>query len=485
MDETPSNLSRNDNPYVHSDGNQRLAGKAFADRTWSWLLGNVILPAGDAAFGQRMLSRLRFLEQAQWWDRERLHAERDRRLSGLMTVAYDQVPYYRQLMDQAGVKPNDIRCPADLSKIPITTKAMLRAGYPHRTTRDTGQRTYESHTSGSTGENFAVLEDAATRGSYLSSFLLSLQWAGWEIGERHLQTGMTLTRNLPRRLKDRLLRCHYVSAFDLDDNHIDRALDIVEQKRIEHLWGYAASLYFFAKRALERGWNRRLRSAVTWGDNLYPHYRETIERAFQVRVLDTYGIGEGTQVSAQCGQGGYHIHTLDVVVEYVDDRGNPVPPDQAGNLILTRLHPGPMPLIRYQVGDVGISGDQAPCPCGRGFDRMQAILGRDTDVVLTPSGNRLIVEFFNGIIDDVPEVDSFQVIQERLDCISVRVVPRAGFTDQTKAGLVSAMKQNGAADLEIHVQCVDEIRLTPGGKRRYVISKLPNPVFPTAASSGM
>src|ERR1700730_10210666 len=103
MDETPSNLSRNDNPYVHSDGNQRLAGKAFADRTWSWLLGNVILPAGDAAFGQRMLSRLRFLEQAQWWDRERLHAERDRRLSGLMTVAYDQVPYYRQLMDQAGV----------------------------------------------------------------------------------------------------------------------------------------------------------------------------------------------------------------------------------------------------------------------------------------------------------------------------------------------------------------------------------------------
>jgi phenylacetate-CoA ligase len=239
-------------------------------------------------------------------------------------------------------------------------------------------------------------------------------------------------------------------------------------------------LYYFACRAAEKGWNRKLRSIVTWGDNLYPHYRQTIESAFGIRVTDTYGIGEGIQVSAQCGQGAnYHVHTLDCVVEYLDDDGYPVPPSQGGNLILTRLHPGPMPLIRYRVGDLGVAGDQSACACGRGLDRMQAVLGRDTDVVLTPSGNRLIVEFFNGILDAVPQVESFQVLQETLDSIFVRVVPRRNFTERTKSDIIAAMKQNGAADLRIEIDCVDEIPLTPGGKRRYVISKLARPQIGT------
>ncbi len=454
----------------------RRPENGLTDRTWSWFLRNIMLPLGDLAFGQRMLARLKFLEQAQWWDRDRLHAERDRQLGQLMTTAYHEVPFYRTLMDQVRMKPGDFRTVADLSRLPVCTKGMLRAGYPHLTTRPTGQKTYEAHTSGSTGQNFAVMEDAETKGWYLASFLLSLEWAGWEIGEAHLQTGMTLTRDLSRRLKDRLFRCHYVSAFDLDDRHIDQALDELDSRKIEHLWGYAASLYYFARRAAEKGWNRKLRSVVTWGDNLYPHYRETITGAFGVRVTDTYGIGEGTQVSAQCGHdGNYHVHTLDCVVEYVDDDGRPVPPHQGGNLILTRLHPGPMPLIRYRVGDLGVAGDQSECGCGRGLDRMQAILGRDTDVVLTPSGNRLIVEFFNGIIDDVPEVESFQVLQDTLDSIQVRVVPREGFTEKTKSEIVTAMKRNGAADLRIEIDCVDEIPLTPGGKRRYVISKVAQP----------
>ena len=105
-------------------------------------------------------------------------------------------------------------------------------------------------------------------------FMLALRWAGWQIGERHMQTGMTLDRSWDRRLKDSILRCDYVSAYELDDDHLDAALDVLDTKKIEHLWGYPGSLYFLAKRALQRGWNRPLRSLVTWGDNLFKHYRE-------------------------------------------------------------------------------------------------------------------------------------------------------------------------------------------------------------------
>ena len=131
-----------------------------------------------------------------------------------------------------------------------------------------------------------------------------------------------------------------------------------------------------------------------------------------------------------------------------------------------------MPLIRYRVGDIGISGSQLPCACGRGLDRMQEISGRDSDVVLTPSGNRLIVEFFNGIIDDFQQVKAFQVVQESIDSIEVALVTDSSFSEQTGGELIAAMQRNGAADLRIHISYVQNIPLTPGGKRRFVINKI-------------
>jgi phenylacetate-CoA ligase len=103
---------------------------------------------------------------------------------------------------------------------------------------------------------------------------------------------------------------------------------------------------------------------------------------------------------------------------------------------------------------------------------MQSIEGRDTDVVLTPSGNRLIVEFFNGIIDDVPEVDSFQVTQETRDAIKLALVPRPGFSVATQHHILEMMKNSGAHDLDVQIEVVERIPLTPGGKRRYVVSKV-------------
>ena len=340
---------------------------------------------------------------------------------------------------------------------------MLRAAYPDRVTRPTGRRTYEAGSSGSTGANFYVREDAPTAGRYRAAFLLALEWAGWRIGDAHVQTGMTLRRSRDRRLKDRLLRCHYVSAFDLSDASLDATLDLIERRRIFHLWGYPGSLYFLAARAIRRGWNLPLRSLVTWGDNLYPHYRGTIEAAFGTRVFDTYGCGEGIQIAAQCGHASnYHIFTTETIVEFVD-----------GSLIVTRLWPGPMPLIRYRIGDLGAAGGTAPCPCGRGFDLLAGIEGRDTDVVVTPAGNRLIVHFFTGILEHFHEIACFQVVQSERDSILLRLVPAEGcaVTPELEAEIVRRFEARGMREMKVHFEITDEIPVAPSGKRRFVIAE--------------
>ena len=89
---------------------------------------------------------------------------------------------------------------------------------------------------------------------------------------------------------------------------------------------------------------------------------------FGCRVTDTYGCGEGMQIAVpQCGRndGAYHIFMPHVALEIVDDHGEPVAPGAVGHIILTRLDPGAMPLIRYRIGDMGVKGPDEVCPCGR------------------------------------------------------------------------------------------------------------------------
>jgi phenylacetate-CoA ligase len=280
---------------------------------------------------------------------------------------------------------------------------------------------------------------------------------------------MTLHRNLERRLKDALMGCYYVPGYDLSNAALDRCLKLMSAKRIRHLWGYPGSLYCLAARAQEVGWSTCLSSIVTWGDQLHPHYRTKMERAFGTRVLDTYGCGEGMQIAAQCGHGPhYHVHELDVVVEFLDDQGHPVADGQPGNIVLTRLHLGPMPFIRYAIGDVGRSAGNRQCDCGRVFKLLDGIQGRSADYVLTPSGNRLIVHFFTGILEYFSEVDSFQVIQDRVDALRLRIVPGPGFNQEVQQKICQTLTEKGA-DLKIEVELVDEIPLSAGGKRRFVV----------------
>src|SRR5207249_656972 len=114
---------------------------------------------------------------AQWWDRDHLHQNQSLGLVQLIKTAYEEVPFYREWMDAAGVKPADIRGAKDLHKIPIVSKEALRKNYSGKTVRKTGQKPYEVSTSGSTGTNFKVWEDAQTAGWYRASFLLALEWA--------------------------------------------------------------------------------------------------------------------------------------------------------------------------------------------------------------------------------------------------------------------------------------------------------------------
>jgi len=133
-----------------------------------------------------------------------------------------------------------------------------------------------------------------------------------------------------------------------------------------------------------------------------------------------------------------------------------------------------MPLIRYQVGDTGTREEARLCECGRGYDLMGSIQGRDTDIVVTPSGNRLIVHFFTGVLEHHSEIDSSRWYRRaRVDRLTSGSCNR--ISKDVAARVVSDLQAKGASDIAINVEVVSEIPLPPSRKRRFVVSNVAKP----------
>ena len=442
----------------------------LVDRARAAVLGRAVLPVADRVLGQRMMARYRYLDAAQWWPRERVLARRDAMLAAVVRTAASEVEMYRDLYADAGVDPADVRSAADLFALPIVTKPDLRVGHPERTTRPTGQRTYDECSAGSTGEPFCVKEDAATAGWCRASFLQIVSWAGWSLGERHLQLGINPARQRGRALKDRLLRCSYASIYDLDGPNLDRALTQIVEGRTGYVFGYPVGVLELARRSVELGRSVTLDGVVTWGDTLGGHDRSMIEKTFGCLVLDAYGLAEGLWIASQCpSRGMYHVHSLDVVLELLDDGGRPVEPGTPGHVVVTRLHAGPSPLIRYRTGDLAV-GTTSSCECGRGFETISSIVGRTADTLVTPSGKRLIVHFFNGMFDHYLDIGAFQAAKTHADRLELRIVPR---NDRGIASANEVARRIGAQvpDMKVDVRIVDRVPRTRAGKRRFVIDE--------------
>jgi len=434
---------------------------------------DLILPGGDLLTRQTVMRHYRYYESTLSWPADRIRAEQDRLVREVVATAYAGCPFYRELYDAAGVGPADIRGAADLPRLPMVDKDLLRAAYPGRVTLPTRHRRHEYSTSGSTGNPFTVLLDDDTMSRARALMLLRTVLAGWEFGEPLFQTGMAVERGALKSLKDRLLRVTYRSAYDLSPPVLDAYLDVIEAKGLRFAAGYAQSLYLLARRARETGRSPRLQAAITWGSNLLAQFRTEIREAFGCETYDSYGIGEGMQIAAQSVHSGDLLHqfALHVAAEIVRD-GQPVAAGDRGEIVLTRLDAGAMPLVRYRVGDVGRAAVGQPETGGINLPLWAGIDGRVSDIVRTPAGNQLIVEFFFGIMQYAPTISNFQVVQRSLDTLHVTIVTKPGYTPADWELVAREIRAKGDPDLKLELEIVPDIPLAPSGKRRFIISEL-------------
>jgi phenylacetate-CoA ligase len=180
---------------------------------------------------------------------------------------------------------------------------------------------------------------------------------------------------------------------------------------------------------------------------------------------------------------GLHINADSVFVE-VERNGRPAAPGEPGSIIVTDLTNRAMPILRYQIGDVGVTSDRQ-CPCGRGLPLLEKVEGREADYVVTTAG-RLIsgISLTENLAIEVPGAAQVQIVQERLDHFRFRIVRGPEFAPRSIDKLRQMVSERFGAATSFECEYVERILPEASGKYRFCISHVPNPFSSRRESNG-
>jgi len=433
----------------------------------------VLLPISDILTGKTICKSFKYLENSQYWSREQIDEYQNIRLRKLIQHSYDNVPFYRELFMDLGIKPSDVQTKEDLIKIPITTKEDLkRSKGKHLATNIKNKDLIFSSSSGSTGEPFQFYKTKQSESFTTAAALRGWNWMGYQLGDSYTKVSMNPRASVIKKVQDFINNSLYLSSTQLTTDGFSKIAEAIIKFDPKYIRCYPVPLYFLAQQ-FEQNFGKyqgeSLKAINTTGSTLSDKVRLKIEDVFGVKIFDSYSC-EGGAMFFECPtHKHYHASEEYAIQEYIEDNYTLSDPERPLRHITTDLHNFATPFIRYDTQDYIVLGDEEPCSCGRHFQNIKKIKGRDSDVLVTPSGKYLIVENFVAYFEWITEVDQIQVIQNNLDEIIIKMIVNKNFTKDTQEKIWNYWQNYIGLDVKVIIDIVNEIKLTPTGKRRTVI----------------
>ena len=403
------------------------------------------------------------------------------RLRWVLTLAFEHVPYYRSKWKAAGFTGDDLAAfgQSDLLRLPLTPKEDVRRN-PDSFLADNiaKKHLHRYHSSGSTGTPIQVIYSTdAHRHFFAGREARSFGWAGSSMTDPRSMIGgrmivPTAQSRGPVYRYNRAERQVYFTAYHISPRNVPSYVEGFNRYRPGLLTGYAYSHYLLARLMLEQGLSLDYQpeAIILSSEKLTLEMKNVIRQAFGARAYEEYGAVEQCALATECEHGSLHVNSDFGIVEILDDDDNPVPPGVEGRLVCTGLINDAQPLIRYDIGDVGV-WSETPCPCGRNqLPILKDLVGRLEDAVIGPDGTEMVR--FHGIFVGLRHVLEGQIIQEKLDLLRVRVVATDGFGPADEVLIRRRITGERLHGMRVEIERVPELERTDRRKFRAVISLL-------------
>ena len=358
-----------------------------------------------------------------------------------------------------------------LNNLPTLTKAIIRQCFEELQSTKHTAATYKNSSGGSTGKPVTLIQDTnytswseATQGYYFREFLgveRNAVKSVWLWGsERDLLKIDSWRTKVALFLQNQL----FLNTFKTCEQCWLQYIERVRSYRPYYVAGYAGSLYQMARVA--RKYNVRLyqpKFVCSAAEMLRDFMRKEIEEVFNTKVYDYYGSREVGAIAGECSMGRRHVFIMNNLVEILDDTNRPVGDGEEGNMIITNLHNYSMPMIRYDIGDLGVmSADR--CGCGSSLPVLERLTGRITDHFLLRNGTRIHGEFFTHLFYFRDWVEQFQIDQLDYDYLKISVVPNLTIDERDCAVISENIRTVMGKECKLEWLRVDHIKTTPQGK---------------------
>ncbi len=395
-----------------------------------------------------------------------------RRLAGILQHAARTTPYWKELLAGRGLDPGRENPFALLRNLPLLDRRRLvDLGSRMISTAVPGWELVPARTGGSTETALRFLRDRECVRQRTALQLLFFRWAGRDPGERWalvwgaaFDLGQTTSRL--EQLREYLVeRRVTLPASHLAPPRMEEFLQRIDRFGAVLLHGYSQALWQLARHVAGGGHRPgTLRGITATAEPLTADQRHEIEEAFGVPVFVHYGAREIGMAAAECSHhDGLHHALPSVFLEVVDPDGQPVPPGERGELVVTDLLNRAMPFIRYRIGDTG-AWLPGSCACGRGFPRLAMETGKLGHYLVLPgdrlvSGNAIAISCgrAEGII-------GLYLEQERENEIRVLYRSGPGFGPGSLEQVRSCIRSALGNDVQIVFRPVSHPPIAPSGK---------------------
>lgn len=324
--------------------------------------------------------------------REQITAWQDERLVNTVKHVYENVPYYKKIMDEKGLTPADIKSAADLKKLPFLTKDDLRDAYPYGLLAvPLSDAVRIQSTSGTTGKRVVAFYTQHDIDLWDDCCARAIMAAGGTKDDVvHVSYGYGLFTGGPGLNGG----SHKVGSLTLpmSSGNTERQIQFMVDLESTILCCTPSYAAFLAETIWEMGLQDKIKlkagifGAEAWSEEM----RQDIQSKLNIKAYDIYGLTEisGPGVSFECSaQKGMHINEDHFIAEIIDPvTGEVLPDGQKGELVFTSITKEAFPLLRYRTRDICILSREK-CSCGRTHVKMTKPLGRSDDMLIVKGVN--------------------------------------------------------------------------------------------------
>jgi len=414
---------------------------------------------------------LRHVRQIQWNSERQIEHYIQQKLHSILCFSLKNIPFYRDLNICPPKVDRDAR--NVLEKFPVIDKEVVRREWERLLPEKPRWPVFTVHTSGTTGTPLRLKRDLASIRWERAFLQRQLDWAGYRAGGRRAWLRgdliVPVDRSAPPYWRlDFSNKMLVLSSYHLSVDTVGLYLDQLEKYDPVVIHAYPSAIHFVASWMCNNNIKysgRSLVAVLTSSETVTDSLRRTIESAFGCQVFDWYGQTERVAAIGTCSAGRMHLLSDYSFIE-LDHVG-----DNLYEIIGTGLYNFAMPLIRYRTGDVVkiINGFSDKCGCGLPFPVVDAVVGRQDDVVLLPDGREIgrLDHVFKGIT----HIIEGQIVQERPDLIVLQIVPADGFGRSQEKRLVRQARERLGREIRIEVKLVDALERTASGKMQNVIRR--------------